>query len=129
MIPSAGLALSCAWLAACTTTLDQPIERGGPAVVASAPGDRDDVARALLVALEAAEAAQLDGGWDGDVFTATFLIVEAREGTARAVDLGDGGFALWAFIEPDGDVLRQQRLVDAWARRLEQLQGVDWAPR
>jgi hypothetical protein len=55
--------------------------------------------------------------------------VESREGVATATDLGDGRFTLTAYVEPAGDQIAQQRLLDAWARRLEQLHGVEWAPR
>lgn len=105
------------------------IPTGGPTTLGPVAGDRDDVARALTIGLEAAEAAQLEAAWAGDTFTASFLKVESRQGVATATDLGDGQFSLSAYIEPGGDRVAQERLLNAWARRLEQLYGVEWAPR
>lgn len=101
----------------------------GPSAQGPVPGDRDDVPRALAIGLEHAEAAPLEGSWDGETYTATFLIVESREGVATATDLGDGTYTLTAYVQPDGDQLAQERLLNAWARRLGQLHGVAWAPR
>lgn len=101
----------------------------GPSIRGPVPGDRDDIPRALDLGLENAEAALLTGSWDGDTYTASFLVVESREGVATATHLGDGTYTLAAFVEPDGDLVAQQRLLNAWARRLRQLHGVAWAPR
>jgi|GEM_PF-4305437 len=101
----------------------------GPSTRGPVPGDRDDVARALAIGLEAAEAALLTSSWDGETFTASFLMVENREGLATATQLGDGSYTLTAYVEPDGDQKAQERLLNAWSRRLRQLHGVDWAAR
>ncbi len=101
----------------------------GPTTLGPTPGDRDDVPRALDVALSDAEAAMLSGAWEGDTYTARLLVIENREGVATASRVGDGLYTLTAFVEPDGDQVAQQRLLDTWARRLRQLHGVEWAPR
>lgn len=101
----------------------------GPSTHGPVPGDREDIPRALAIGLEAAEAALLTGSWEGQTYTASFLIVENREGVATATHLGDGTYTLTAHVEPDGDQRAQERLLNAWARRLRQLHGVDWAPR
>lgn len=101
----------------------------GPSTQGPVPGDRDDIRRALHLGLENAEAALLTGSWDGQTYTASFLIVESREGVATATHLGDGTYSLTAFVQPLGDKRAQERLLNAWARRLRQLHGVDWAPR
>jgi hypothetical protein len=134
-IPGAAIALLASaatlatpLLAGCSTPIRQIVE-AEPSTLGPVPADRDDVPRALLVALEAAEAALLDGSWAGDTYTATFLIVENREGVASATHHADGTATLRAFIEPRGDLAAQRTLLDAWARRLGQLEGVEWAPR
>ncbi|UYV12301.1 MAG: hypothetical protein NCW75_13500 [Phycisphaera sp.] len=101
----------------------------GPTTKGPVSGDRDDISRALGVGLEAAEAALLTGSWDGETYTASFIVVENRDGVATATHLGDGTFALTAYVDPDGDQVAQERLLNAWARRLRQLHGVAWAPR
>lgn len=100
-----------------------------PSTQGPVPGDRDDIPRALGIGLENAEAALLSGRWDGETYAASFLIVESREGIATATHLGDGTYTLTAYVEPDGDLRAQERLLNAWARRLRQLHGVAWAPR
>lgn len=101
----------------------------GPTTLGPVPADRDDVPRALLVALEHVEAALLEGAWDGNTYSATFLIIENRQGHASATHDPQGQATLSAMIEPSGDRRAQQRLLEAWARRLRQLHGVEWAPR
>jgi hypothetical protein len=124
------LAAALALLAGCAVGPGYEIvPTDGPTTLGPTPGDRDDVPRALDVALSEAEAAKLTGSWDGDTYTARLLIVENREGVATATHLGGGSYTLTAFVEPDGDQLAQQRLLSAWARRLVQLHGVEWAPR
>ncbi len=124
------LAFTLGLLAGCAVGPDREIvPTHKPGVLGPIPGDRDDVARALPIGLEAAEAALLMGAWDGDTYGASFFVVESREGAVTAIDHGNGTFTLSAFIEPDGDLVAQNRLLKAWARRLEQLQGVEWAPR
>ncbi|MEO1279881.1 MAG: hypothetical protein AAFV77_13060, partial [Planctomycetota bacterium] len=105
------------------------IEPGEPSRLTEVPGERADVARSLQIALEVAEAAQLEGGWEGDTYYATFLAVEDRLGWVQAKDVGDGRLELRAFVRPRGDVAVQKKLLRAWARRLDQLDGVEWAPR
>ena len=102
---------------------------GEPSVLTQVPGERDDVERSLGIALEAAEAAGLGGGWNDDEYYATFLAVEDRLGWVRATDLGDGTLELRAFFRPNGVLAAQEKLLRAWARRLDQLNGVEWAPR
>lgn len=101
----------------------------GPTIQGPVSADRDDIPRALDLGLENAEAALLAGSWDGETYTASFLIVESREGVATATHLGDGTYTLTAHVQPLGDQRAQERLLNAWARRLGQLHGVDWAPR
>lgn len=116
--------------AACRVGPDRDlVATGGPSVLGPVPGDRGDVPRALLVGLEAAQGALLVGEWDGDTYGASFLIVESLEGNVTAIDHRDGTFTLRAFVEPEGDRTTQQVLLDAWANRLRQLNGVEWAPR
>lgn len=132
MIPSLCLAVGCLFVLAlggCSTVGHEIVPTGARDTLGPVPGDRDDVPRALPIGLEAAEAALLSGAWDGDTYTASFLIVEDREGVATATDHGDGTLTLTAFVEPGGDLVAQRRLLKAWARRLEQLHGVEWAPR
>lgn len=124
------LFLSIGLLAACGVGPGRGIvPTDGPTVLGPTPGDRDDIERALPIGLEAAQAALLQGRWQGDTYDASFLIVESREGQATATDHGDGTFTLSAYIGPDGDQTAQQKLLKAWARRLKQLHGVEWAPR
>ena len=113
----------------CTSVGHEIIPTGVPTTLGPVPGDRDDVARALLIALESAEAVLLEGRWRGETYTASFLMVESRQGRATATLGADGGLMLSAFVEPAGDEIAQRTLLDAWARRLEQLHGVAWAPR
>ncbi|MFI4916323.1 MAG: hypothetical protein ACIAS6_07455 [Phycisphaerales bacterium JB060] len=124
VLPLAALAAGCA-----VSPGYEIVPTDGPGVLGPVPGDRDDIPRALLVGLESAEAAMLQGRWQGDTYDASFLIVESREGAATAIDHGDGTFTLRAFIEPHGDRIAQQELLEAWAHRLGQLHGVEWAPR
>lgn len=108
----------------------RPIEpTTGPTTKGPVPADRDDAPRALLVALEHVEGALLEDAWTGDTYTASFLLLESREGRASARFTPEGGALLSAYVEPQGDRRAQQRLVEAWAHRLGQLQGVEWAPR
>lgn len=116
--------------AGCGVGPDRNLEpTDGPSVLGPVPGDRDDVPRALLVGLEAAQGALLAGAWDGDTYGASFIIVESLEGNVSAIDNRDGTITLRAFVEPEGDRSTQQVLLDAWANRLRQLNGVDWVPR
>lgn len=124
------LAVSLALLTGCAVGPGYEIvPTEGPSTRGPVPGDRDDISRALDLGLENAEAALLTGSWDGETYTASFLVVESREGIATATGLGDGTYTLTAYVEPDGDLVAQQRLLNAWARRLRQLHGVAWAPR
>lgn len=116
-------------LAGCAGPSPQTVVPADPSRLGPVRGDREDADRALRVALEVAQAAPLQSGWQGNTFTATLVFVENRQGQARAVDLGDGTFELWAYVEPRGDLATQETLLKAWARRLEQLRGVQWAPR
>lgn len=124
VLPLVALAAGCA-----VSPSDEIIPTDGPGVLGPVPGDRHDVARALPIGLQAAQAAMLQGRWQGDTYDASFLIVESREGQATAIDHGDGTFTLRAFIEPHGDRIAQQKLLEVWAHRLGQLHGVEWAPR
>ena len=117
----------------CVSIAHVTVPTGAPTVLEGVPGDRDDVPRALLIALEAAQAALLEGQWTGDRYEATFLVVENRQGQATATLSAnpgeDGAWTLSAFVEPAGDQDTQDTLLKAWARRLDQLHGVQWAPR
>ncbi|OAB63869.1 hypothetical protein AY599_25830 [Leptolyngbya valderiana BDU 20041] len=124
------VALFAGLLVGCNVGPDREIvPTNDPSVLGPVPGDRDDVERALLIGLESAQAALLRGAWDGDTYGASFLAIESRQGDVSATDHGNGTLTLRAFIEPDGDRDAQQALLQAWARRLEQLHGVEWAPR
>lgn len=116
-------------LAGCSTVGHEIIPTGSRTTFGPVAGDREDAPRALLIALEAAEAALLEGHWQGNTYMASFLIVESREGEATATVHDDGTITLTAFVEPAGDQIAQRTLLNAWAKRLGQLNGVDWAPR
>lgn len=122
-------ALAALALAGCSTVGHEMIPTGSRTTLGPVAGDREDAPRALLVALEAAEAALLKGHWEGDIYTASFLMVESREGEATATAHGDGTLTLTAFVQPAGDQIAQRTLLNAWARRLGQLHQVEWAPR
>lgn len=127
----AALAVGClAFLhAGCSTVGHEIIPTGSRTTFGPVAGDREDAPRALLIALEAAEAALLEGHWQGNTYMASFLIVESREGEATATVHDDGTITLTAFVEPAGDQIAQRTLLNAWAKRLGQLNGVEWAPR
>ncbi|MEO1008995.1 MAG: hypothetical protein AAFX79_10530 [Planctomycetota bacterium] len=117
-------------LAGCAGYAPSPIEpTDGPSSVATTRGDWDDVPRALAVALAAGEAALLDADRTPDRYAASLLVIEDRRGTATARRNADGSIELRVFVEPAGDRVAQARLLRAWRRRLDQLYGVEFAPR
>lgn len=133
---SASLALAAALiLAGCAVGPDLPptIPTDGPTQRCGVQGDPDDVSRALRVAVEAVQGAVLDERWNatpaGQAFDAQLLLIESRQAEAKAWLAQDGSLCLSAYVLPAGDRHTQDALLDAWARRLGQLHGVDWAPR
>lgn len=92
------------------------------------PGDWDDIAAAALTATMEVGAVIESSSVGPD--TATFQIRDhqGRPGTLEATREGDAIQAS-ASIGRFGDPEAEQRLLNELARRLDQLHGVDYAPR
>lgn len=100
----------------------------GEASERSVAGDWDDIDAAVEVALESAEVAAVGSQRAPDRVIYELVSIEGRPGQLVIARGESGRLTLSARIGRFGEPPRERRLLDAVARRLARLRGVDIAP-
>jgi hypothetical protein len=93
------------------------------------PGDWDDVRVAAGVGVGAIEASILDTTASDEEIRFDLVTIRSEPGLLTVRRAGPDSVRATASVGRFGDPAREQRLLHAFARRLEQLHGVDYAPR